>query len=97
MIIMNLDRVSVTYVSQPIFEDLSWEIHSDRCVGLVGPNGCGKSTLMRLIAGQLTSDTGYFVRQPQHQRGLSAPGAASDARAHGLGRGVDCLERTACR
>ena len=65
MIIMNLDRVSVTYVSQPIFEDLSWEIHSDRCVGLVGPNGCGKSTLMRLIAGQLISDTGYFVRQPQ--------------------------------
>ncbi len=64
MIIMNLDRVSVTYVSQPIFEDLSWEIHGDRCVGLVGPNGCGKSTLMRLIAGQLTSDTGYFVRQP---------------------------------
>ncbi len=64
MIIMNLDRVSVTYVSQPIFEDLSWEIHNDRCVGLVGPNGCGKSTLMRFIAGELTSDTGYFVRQP---------------------------------
>ena len=62
---MNLDRVSVTYVSQPIFESLSWEIHSDRCVGLVGPNGCGKSTLLRLIAGELTSDTGYFVRQPR--------------------------------
>ena len=28
------------------------------------PNGCGKSTLLRLIAGELTSDTGYFVRQP---------------------------------
>lgn len=63
MIAVNLDRVSVTYVSEPIFENLSWEIHDDRVVGLVGPNGCGKSTLLRLIAGELVSDTGFLVRQ----------------------------------
>jgi len=63
MIAVNLDRVSVTYVSEPIFENLSWEIHDDRCVGFVGPNGCGKSTLLRLIAGELTSDTGFVVRR----------------------------------
>ncbi|MBN1178255.1 MAG: ABC-F family ATP-binding cassette domain-containing protein [Anaerolineae bacterium] len=61
MIAVNLDRVSVTYVSEPIFEQLSWEIHDDRRVGLVGPNGCGKSTLLRLIAGELSSDTGFVV------------------------------------
>ena len=54
MIAVNLDRVTVTYVSEPVFENLSWEIHNDRVVGLVGPNGCGKSTLLRLIAGELT-------------------------------------------
>jgi ATP-binding cassette subfamily F protein 3 len=63
MIAIHLDRVSVTYIAHPIFTDLSWEIHDDRCVGLVGPNGCGKSTLLRLIAGIITSDTGYLVRQ----------------------------------
>ena len=62
MIAVNLDRVSVTYIQQPIFTDLSWEIHDDRCVGLVGPNGAGKSTLLRLLAGDLLSDTGYLVR-----------------------------------
>lgn len=62
MIAINLDQVTVTYISQPIFKGLAWEIHSDRCVGLIGPNGCGKSTLLRLIAGELTSDTGYVVR-----------------------------------
>ncbi len=67
MIAVNLDRVSVTYVSEPVFRDLSWEIHDDRCVGLVGPNGCGKSTLLRLIAGELMSDTGFTVRR----KGLS--------------------------
>jgi ATP-binding cassette subfamily F protein 3 len=63
MIAVNLDRVTVTYISEPIFENLSWEIHDDRVVGLVGPNGCGKSTLLKLIAGELTSDTGFTVRK----------------------------------
>jgi ATP-binding cassette subfamily F protein 3 len=62
MIAVNLDRVTVTYISEPIFEGLSWEIHDDRVVGLVGPNGCGKSTLLKLIAGELESDTGFTVR-----------------------------------
>jgi len=53
MIAVNLDRVTVTYVSVPVFENLSWEIHDDRVVGLIGPNGCGKSTLLKLIADEL--------------------------------------------
>ena len=63
MIAVNLDRVSVTYATQPVFENLSWEIHDQGCVGLVGPNGCGKSTLLRLIAGELINDAGFTVRR----------------------------------
>jgi ATP-binding cassette subfamily F protein 3 len=63
MIAVNLDRVTVTYILDPVFEDFSWEIHDDRVVGLVGPNGCGKSTVLRLIAGELKSDSGFLVRQ----------------------------------
>jgi ATP-binding cassette subfamily F protein 3 len=63
MIAVNLDRVTVTYIMEPVFENLSWEIRDDRVMGLVGPNGCGKSTLLKLIAGELTSDTGYVVRK----------------------------------
>lgn len=59
MIAIHLDRVSVTYVHDPVFENLSWEIHDGKVAGLVGPNGCGKSTLLKLIAGELTSETGY--------------------------------------
>ncbi len=64
MIAIHLDQVSVIYIAQPIFQQLSWEIHDDRCVGLVGPNGAGKSTLLRLVQGELTSETGYVNRQP---------------------------------
>ena len=63
MIAINLDRVSVRYITDSIFDNLSWDIHDDRCVGLVGPNGCGKSTLLKLIAEELKSDTGFVVRQ----------------------------------
>lgn len=59
MIAFSLDRVTVSYNAQPVFKDLSWEIHNDRCVGLVGPNGAGKSTLLRLISGELKTETGF--------------------------------------
>lgn len=59
MISFSLDRVTVTYNAQPVFQELSWDIHNDRCVGLVGANGSGKSTLLRLIAGELKSESGF--------------------------------------
>jgi ATP-binding cassette, subfamily F, member 3 len=63
VIAITLDRVTFTYTSDLIFEALSWQIHDDRCVGLIGPNGCGKSTLLRLIAGELSNDAGLIVRR----------------------------------
>jgi len=50
MIALHLDNVSVTYIAVPIFTGLSWEVHDDRCVGLVGPNGAGKSTLLKILS-----------------------------------------------
>jgi ATP-binding cassette, subfamily F, member 3 len=64
MIAVNLDKVTVIYISEPIFEQLSWEIHDDRVAGLVGPNGCGKSTLLKLVKGDLNTKTGFLNRQP---------------------------------
>jgi len=65
MIAVNLDKVTVTYISEPIFEELSWKIHDDRVAGLVGPNGCGKSTLLKLIHGGLKTETGFLTRQTE--------------------------------
>ena len=63
MIAIRLDKVSFTYVSVPIFENISWEIHDNRIAGLVGPNGSGKSSLLKVIHGDLLPDTGYIQRQ----------------------------------
>lgn len=39
---------------------MNFEISKGECVGLIGRNGCGKSTLVRLLAGVYPTDTGYI-------------------------------------
>jgi ATP-binding cassette subfamily F protein 3 len=74
MIAVNLDKVTVTYGVEPVFENLTWEVADDRVAGLIGPNGGGKSTLLRLMAGELTTETGFTVRK----KGLSIGYLAQD-------------------
>ncbi|MCB8985483.1 MAG: ABC-F family ATP-binding cassette domain-containing protein [Ardenticatenaceae bacterium] len=61
-ILVNLDKVSISFAGRIIFDGLSWEIQSGQRVGLVGPNGAGKSTLLKLIAQGLTPDEGNIFR-----------------------------------
>ena len=58
MIAATLDRIKVVYAQATVFADLSWEAHDDRVVGLVGPNGCGKSTMLKAILGEVRPSSG---------------------------------------
>ena len=42
----------------PSVREVGFELHAGERVGLVGPNGVGKTTLMRILAGLDTPDTG---------------------------------------
>ncbi len=44
-----------------VLDDFNLEIGGGRIVGLLGPNGCGKSTLMKLVAGLLTPNEGEIL------------------------------------
>lgn len=44
-----------------VLEDFNIEIPAGKIVGLLGPNGCGKSTLMKLISGLLQPDNGEIL------------------------------------
>lgn len=45
----------------PVLYNFNISIPSGRIIGLLGPNGCGKSTLMKLIAGLLQADSGEIT------------------------------------
>ncbi|WP_368886194.1 ATP-binding cassette domain-containing protein [Rothia mucilaginosa] len=58
---ITLDHISYAHPSEPaLFVDLS-AVFSAPLTGLIGDNGCGKTTLMRLILGDLTPDSGSLA------------------------------------
>jgi ATP-binding cassette subfamily F protein 3 len=61
-VLLNLTDISYTYFTHPILRDLDWEIQAGQKIGLIGANGGGKSTLLKLILGQLTPETGSIFR-----------------------------------
>lgn len=56
--IIQLDGISKSFGNTRALEDISGVIHEGRLTGLVGPDGAGKTTLMRMMAGLLEPDAG---------------------------------------
>ena len=56
--LISLSDVSFGYAAELVFEGLTFQVNPKERIGVVGPNGHGKSTLLRLIAGTLTPESG---------------------------------------
>lgn len=61
-VLVDLQRVGFREPDRPLFENLSVTISDDDRLGVVGINGTGKSTLLRIIAGRLEPDEGTIHR-----------------------------------
>jgi ATP-binding cassette subfamily F protein uup len=57
-LVIDAERVSFAFGSRPIVRDLSLRILRGDRIGLIGPNGVGKTTLLRLLLGRLAPDSG---------------------------------------
>ena len=57
-ILLTCERLTKSYTSRPLFDDLSFALFEGDHVGLVGPNGSGKSTLLKIVAGVEEPDSG---------------------------------------
>ena len=58
---IEIDLVSKAYEGHSLFRDFSYIILRGERIGIIGPNGCGKSTLMKIIAGLEEPDTGQVI------------------------------------
>lgn len=76
MNVLNIEHISKIYGEKVIFDDVSCGIHEGDKIGIIGINGTGKTTLLRIIAGLEEPDDGQVVRQngmkagylPQNQK-----------------------------
>ena len=60
---LRLERISKIYPTGEVLRDVTWEVKAGDRIGLVGVNGAGKSTQMRIIAGLEEPSGGQVVKQ----------------------------------
>lgn len=60
-VVVKLDRVSKSYDSQQVIKNFSLEIHRGDKIAVIGNNGRGKTTLLKMIAGVLPPDHGTIT------------------------------------
>ena len=63
MNILNIEHISKIFGEKVIFRDASFGIQEGDKVGIIGINGTGKSTLLKMIAGEEEPDSGQIIRQ----------------------------------
>ena len=106
MPVVSLDNITVNFGSSPILDGITLSIEAGERIGLVGPNGEGKTTLLSVITGALEPDSGNVYRQrglrigilPQNHRlsgGLSLFDAvyAGHPEIHELEIGMQAISR----
>ncbi len=72
MILLSLQGVKKSFGTNEVLRDASLVLQEGQRMGLVGVNGCGKSTLMKIIAGLETADDGAITMQKGIQLGYLA-------------------------
>jgi ATP-binding cassette subfamily F protein 3 len=75
---LQVSGINKRYGDHAVLENVSFVVNAGDRLGLVGPNGCGKTTLLRIIAGEEEPDSGSVRLRP------------ADARFGHLGQGLAC-------
>lgn len=65
---VRLEDVTVTFRNTTILDGVTWGVRTGERVGLIGENGCGKTTQLRLIAGLLEPSSGEVIKSSEKTR-----------------------------
>lgn len=63
MILLNIQGLNKAFGDYSVLKNISFSLKEGQRLGLVGTNACGKSTLLKLIAGELAPDSGLVSKQ----------------------------------
>ncbi len=100
MSLISLQNITLGFGGPPILKDVNLQIGTGERVCLIGRNGEGKSSLMKLVAGDLLPDSGSVIRQKGariahigQDVALDIDGSVFDVVAGGLGESHKLLKR----
>jgi ATP-binding cassette subfamily F protein uup len=100
MAIITLQNVSISFGGANVLEDVSLQVEPGERVCLVGRNGQGKSTLLKILAGELMPDQGRVMLKPgarvarlSQEVTADSGGTVYDVVAGGLGGMIELLVR----
>ena len=68
--VFEVKDVSKSYDGRPILKKLSIKVHPGECVGILGPNGCGKTTLFSMCIGEQSLDGGKIYLNGKSIEGI---------------------------
>lgn len=72
MVLLTCENLRKSYTEKILIEDVSLSIHDTDKIGLVGVNGTGKSTLLKMVAGVLEPEGGQIIRNRELKIGYLA-------------------------
>ena len=61
MVLLTAEHIKKSYGTRVIFDDISFSIHEGDKIGVIGVNGTGKSTLLKIAAGAEQGDSGEII------------------------------------
>jgi ATP-binding cassette, subfamily F, member 3 len=62
IVLAGFEGVTKRYGEQEVLKGVDWQVHEAEHWALVGPNGCGKTTLLKILAGGIEHDNGTLTR-----------------------------------
>ena len=88
---LTVHAISKSFILDPVLTEVSFNLNPGERLGLVGPNGCGKTTLLRILAGLDQPDSGSFQFDPPDLRLGYLPQGLAPAPDDTLGGFLDRL------
>ena len=88
---LSANQINKSFGLQPVLKNVSFSINPGDRLGLIGPNGCGKTTLLRIINGLEKADSGTVITHPSDLKVGYLPQGFEDFNDLTVGQYLDSL------